>query len=329
MSTPTVSVIVITYNQEHCIDRALAGILHQKGPFNLQVIVANDASTDDTLTRAKWWKRKHPTEVEIIDHPQNIGFRANYLSAFRKATGTYIAMCDADDYWTDSSKLARQVAYMEAHPECAITFHRVINHYADTREKTLSNGGQRTDTDITHLSRSNFITNMSVLYRRALVPASELPEWLAEVSLPDYAYHMLYAAHGTIHYFARPMGVYTQSAAGAWSLNTRAQRLRMALNVRHKLLEYFPTDSPARPGLIDASVDILIALLLLTEAPKLRQEIINKIKTLKPTLTDHDINQMALNSSDAQMKHSAAVPRRLAKRLYRLITRYIPLPKPC
>ena len=40
-----------------------------------------------------------------------------------------MAICDADDYWSCRSKLKRQVDYMEAHPDCALTFHRMINFY--------------------------------------------------------------------------------------------------------------------------------------------------------------------------------------------------------
>lgn len=46
-----------------------------------------------------------------------------------------MAMCDADDYWCDRTKLRRQVEYMEQHGDCAITFHRVINHYASQGTK--------------------------------------------------------------------------------------------------------------------------------------------------------------------------------------------------
>lgn len=39
------------------------------------------------------------------------------------AYGKYIAILDCDDYWTDDTKLQRQVSYMEKHPECSGTFY--------------------------------------------------------------------------------------------------------------------------------------------------------------------------------------------------------------
>lgn len=326
----TVSVIIITYNQQHCIDRAIAGVMHQRGDFDIELIVANDASTDDTLTHVKRWQRRYPQSVKIIDHPANVGFRANYLSAFRAATGRYLAMCDADDYWTDPGKLARQTAWMEAHPECAITFHRVINVYEPGGEKSLSNGGQAIDTDITHLSRSNYITNMSVMYRRALV--TDYPDWLAEASLPDYAYHMLYAAHGSIHYFSRPMGVYSQSAAGAWSLNGEAERLKMALDVRKRLIDHLPPDSPAQRGLRDASADIVVALADLARRAGDRDKarmLRDRITEIAPHLDDAEIDRRLQRRADLVDRRPRMTPKRLARRAFRLFTRLLPSPRPC
>ncbi len=331
-NSPMVSVVMITYNQQHCIDSAIAGVINQRTSFPVELIVANDASTDDTLTHILRWQQSYPDRIRIIDHKTNVGFRANYLSAVRQASGRYMCMCDADDYWIDSSKLSRQVEYMEAHPECAITFHRVVNLYEPSGKKTLSNGGQAVDTDISHLSRSNYITNLSVMYRRMLVPPEQLPDWIAETGLPDYAYHMLYAAHGTIHYFNKPMGLYRQSASGEWSLNGERHRLNMALDVRRHLVGYFGPDHPATPGLTNASADILIALMELARRSSDDEEyrrLTAELRLLLPDITDSEISQridrrLALISSTG----GSSLKNALRKSWHR-ITRLLPTPKPC
>ncbi|MCM1483255.1 MAG: glycosyltransferase [Muribaculaceae bacterium] len=330
---PMVSVVMITYNQQHCIDSAISGVLHQRTTFPIELIVANDASTDDTLTHVLAWQRRYPDNVVVINHKENVGFRANYLSAVRRARGRYMCMCDADDYWTDPTKLARQVRYMEEHPECAITFHRVINLYDPSGRKTLSNGSQATDTDITHLSRSNYITNLSVMYRRTLVPPEEIPGWIAEAGLPDYAYHMLYAAKGTIHYFRRPMGLYRQSASGEWSLNGERHRLSMALDVRSRLMKHFGPEHQAYPGLRDASADILTALLDLARKAhdeKEAERITQQLRELIPHITTHDIETRLLQRN-ITLSHKAAKPiwQRILRRSWHLITTLLPTPRPC
>lgn len=329
---PKVSVIVITYNQEHCIDRALSGVLHQRGDFDLELIVANDASTDKTVACVRRWQKLYPDSVKLIDHKQNVGFQANYLSGFRAATGDYLCLCDGDDWWTDRSKLQRQMRYMESHPDCAITFHRVINLYRPGGVKTLSNGGTATDTTIEQLSRSNYITNLSVMYRRALVSAEELPDWLAEVSLPDYAYHILYGSRGNIHYMKRPMGVYLQSAAGAWSLSGEERRLNMALDVRTRLMEHLGPDSAAYEGLRQASADIVTALIDLARQQSDKDKEL-RLTGLLGSLAP-EIDAAALQQAIDRRHRQAARGRRpgvksIIKSIYRRFTTILPNPKPC
>lgn len=218
---PLVSVVMITYNQQWCIHQAIAGVIKQKVDFPIELIITDDASTDNTGDVVKEWQQRYPNVIRYYRNATNLGMQGNYLKAFKLCRGKYMAMCDADDYWFAANKLATQVAYMESHKECAITFHRVVNYYSETGVKSLSNGSQKADTTILDLSRGNYITNMSVMYRRELVDLQNLPQWMSTISLPDYAMHMMYAAHGSIHYFNRPMGVYRQNNIGAWSQNTK------------------------------------------------------------------------------------------------------------
>ncbi|MBO4944780.1 MAG: glycosyltransferase [Muribaculaceae bacterium] len=265
--TPTVSVVMVAYNQAHLIERAIKGVVRQRTRFGIQLIISDDASTDDTCRVAMEWQRKYPDIVEVYRNERNLGIQRNYLAAMSRARGEYIAMCDADDYWCDRSKVERQLGWMEAHPECAVTFHRVVNHYPRTHTMSLSNPGQKTETTIADLSRGNYITNCSVIYRRVL-EVSSLPAWITGDVWPDYPLHMLHARHGSIHYFSRPMAVYRQGDTGAWTTNGRLGQLRKALKVREHLLEEFATDEAAREGLNQAVAAIHAAMETAGDVPR-------------------------------------------------------------
>lgn len=263
-----VSVSVVAYNQEDIISDAIKGVVGQRCSFPFELVIVDDNSTDGTFDVIKEWQQRYPHIIKAYRNPKNLGLQRNYFEAFSHCTGKYLALCDGDDYWCDASKLRRQIEYMEAHPECAITFHRVVNLYEYNGTMSFSNGSQRRDTTVTDLSHANYITNLSVIYRRECVDFEALPEWFkTENPLPDYALHLLFATHGTIHYFRRPMGVYRIRKTSTWSEARRNEQLQMALTVRQKFMEYFKADPRITPGLEAACQRIRTAMAQPADAP--------------------------------------------------------------
>lgn len=253
---PMVSVVMIACNNEATLREAIDGVLGQQCDFSIELLVSDDASSDSTPAIIDEYARLYPGVVMPLHHDVNVGIQRNYLSVFPHCRGRYMAMCDADDYWCSRHKLARQVAYMESHEGCAVCFHRVVNLYLPSREMSLSGRPARADMTINDLARANVITNMSVMYRRSLVDLGALPGWMEEVKLVDYVMHMLYAAHGSIHFINRPMGVYRQWSGGAWSRTSRERQLAMSLKVRQYLMEQFSDRPAVVAGLKEASLKI-------------------------------------------------------------------------
>lgn len=292
-----------------------AGLVKQNGDFRLRLIIMDDCSTDRTGEIALDWQRRYPGIIEYHRNERNLGLQGNYLAAFRLVTADYMAICDADDYWISSRKLARQTEYMELHPECALTFHRVVNYYEESGEKSLSNGGQQTDCTIKELSRSNFITNLSVVYRRELVDLCDLPEWIRTDRSPDYAMHLLYAAHGTIHYFRRPMGVYRKAAGSSWSLTEQFERLKMSLIVRRNLMREFAGRNEVTEGLHAAATAILRSMGRCADSDE-------RTEYVRQQAEDLDVS-VEIGAT------GATKPRRsLTTRIRAAISKLVPVPKP-
>ena len=134
-----VSVVMVAYNSAPYIGEAIAGVLRQKCDFKVQLVICDDASTDNTGGIVTEWDKRHPGVIDYHRNDLNLGVQRNYLKALSLCRGKYITMCDADDYWCCRTKLSRQVAYMEAHPDCTVCYHRVVNYYEATREISLSN----------------------------------------------------------------------------------------------------------------------------------------------------------------------------------------------
>lgn len=231
-----VSVIMIAYNQEATIGEAIRSVVKQRAPFAFELIVADDASTDSTAAVAEEWQRRYPDIVRVIRREKNLGLQANFLDAWSRVKGEYVAICEGDDHWSSASKLRRQAEWLDAHPDYSLVFHRVWNHYADTKTLSLSNPRQQTDITLEDLARGNVITNLSVMYRA--IPFGELPEWIREIKLFDYAFHSLHLARGKGRFIWRPMAVYRRYSRGIWSGDPQ-RALRLALDVRERLINHF------------------------------------------------------------------------------------------
>lgn len=109
-----VSVVVVAYNAADSIADTLDSIYHQTYPA-LELIIADDASKDNTVAVAKAWIETHRdrfTDCILIAHEKNQGVAENLNSGIRAATGDYIKDFGADDR-LHPTYLEAHVAYLE------------------------------------------------------------------------------------------------------------------------------------------------------------------------------------------------------------------------
>lgn len=131
---PLVSIVCITYNHEPYLRQALEGFLMQKVNFPLEIILAEDCSTDGTRKICEEYVAKYPALIHYIYRDHNVGYNENEYEAMCAAKGKYVAYCEGDDYWTDSHKLQKQVDFLENHPEYTVCWHRCKHHNVETGE---------------------------------------------------------------------------------------------------------------------------------------------------------------------------------------------------
>jgi hypothetical protein len=122
---PFVSILCITYNHARYIDDTIRGFLAQQTPFPFEILIHDDASTDQTAELVRQWQRKCPSIIRTVLQTENQFSRGvcPLDLLLRQARGQYVATCEGDDYWIEPSKLARQVAFLEKHPEFSCSAH--------------------------------------------------------------------------------------------------------------------------------------------------------------------------------------------------------------
>lgn len=124
-SQPIVSICCITYNHENYLSEALDSFLMQETDFPFEIIIRDDASTDKTAILIKEYENKYPNIIKPIYEKEN-GLQQGIKPlpvAIKRARGEYIAICEGDDYWTDSKKLQIQLTEMKKYPDYKMSFH--------------------------------------------------------------------------------------------------------------------------------------------------------------------------------------------------------------
>ena len=116
---PMVSVVVPVYNLEKYIVQCAESILTSSGKVEMEVILVNDGSTDQTAEKLERLQQEHlPFNVNII-HQQNAGVSAARNTGLRAAKGKYVCFVDADDY-VEKEYVQRLMIHANAFPDTVI-----------------------------------------------------------------------------------------------------------------------------------------------------------------------------------------------------------------
>jgi len=237
MSTPLVSVRVITYNHEKYIAQCLEGILMQRTDFPFEVIVGEDCSADRTREIVLDYQARFPDKIRVITSERNVGGMANAIRVQQACSGKYHALCEGDDYWIDPLKLQKQAEFMEANPDISMCCHDAYvmrdDKNASPRYYCSPNIPDRLRIYDLFERWRLFIPTASMFARSQLL--ASLPDWRTEIIYGDLLFRLWCAHHGDIGYLPEAMSVYrvhkTSLMAG---LNNIEQRGNIYINLYSK-----------------------------------------------------------------------------------------------
>jgi glycosyltransferase involved in cell wall biosynthesis len=172
MNDPKVSVLIPSYNQEEIIEQTVMSSLTQDYD-NLEVVVSDDASADRTPQILKELEAKYPQRLKVFLHQTNLGVTKNHTRGLLECSGELIAFQDGDDLFLPG-KIKKQVAFMQAHPDCTICSHDV-DVFDSESGKTLYLWSQRfgrREGGMYELVRyGNYLSSVSVMVRKLHIPS--------------------------------------------------------------------------------------------------------------------------------------------------------------
>lgn len=237
MDELSVLVLMPTYNHERFISMAIEGVLIQKTTFPVKLIVSDDCSTDRTLEYISKYQGRANVEIVTITEDVNKGAFANgakLRSLASDSKSKYIAICEGDDYWTDSLKLQKQVDFLEQNPLYALCFHQTKTVYEGGQEHLYNDFTEDKSFELIDLIQRPFISTVSSVFRNI----QPLPDWFEETP-GDWPFFLFLATHGNLYYMNDCMAVYNRHSGGIWSSLNNDTKYTNTINLLDKLDKIF------------------------------------------------------------------------------------------
>lgn len=227
-----VTACLITFNHEKYVAKAIEGMLHQKTKFKYEILVHDDASTDETVNIIKDYCKKYPGKIRTIFQKKNQFSQGldKIILYFMlpEIRGKYMAFCEGDDFWSDENKLQKQYEAMQNKPDYSVCAHRtnVINENGSLTGRTIpfrfklpfSLDGDEYIRFV--LKNDNHLFHTSSLFVRTACMkeiAGNLPEFMKISKIEDRIILLYLGTKGNIFYIDESMSNYRIMSEGSWS----------------------------------------------------------------------------------------------------------------
>ena len=230
----SVDIILFCYNQEQYIEQALRSIYAQELPKDVsaRIIVADDASPDNTLAIIKRLAPESPFPMTFLPEEPNMGISKNYKRSFAATEADYVAILEGDDYWLPNH-LAQHIEFLENHPECSMSMNEISflfdSGYIHTELLVHDESADHICVDIhKQITEGNQLGNLSACAFRGH-DLRELPNDLFELPVSDWMLGVMMSERGDIGILKGTTSVYRIKESGVWAGRSRWQQHKVML----------------------------------------------------------------------------------------------------
>lgn len=226
-----VSVCIMTYNQKEFIEECINSILRQETTFSFEIIIGEDESNDGTREICLAYAKKYPEKIRLLLHKRanNIKIndkptgRFNFLYNLLHARGEFIALCEADDFWTDNFKLTKQVQLLENNPQCTGCFHDFqINYVGNSRSRIQKYRGIK-QFDLEYFLKKNpYIATASLVFKKSIL--RNVPNSITKLFAADFLLKYIILLSGNFVHVDSVMSAYNKGTEGSWTSIKKDQK---------------------------------------------------------------------------------------------------------
>lgn len=228
---PVVSVIIPAYNAEKTIEKCLDSLFNQTLK-EIEIIVINDCSKDNTLKILKKYKNK----IKLIDNKKNLGPAGSRNKGLDVAQGKYIGFVDADD-WVAPNMYELMSSKMN--DEVDLVACSRIN-VTKSGEKPIINKNKDTDAKA-FTKTSNY--NCDKLFKREIIEKHHLrlPEQYSYAE--DFAFGIRYKYYANkMCILEEPLYYYLADSEGSIT-NSYKRNLLNIIKVLEEMLDFFKKEN--------------------------------------------------------------------------------------
>jgi len=231
--SPTVSVICTTYNQEQYIEDAIRGFLLQETDFSFEIIIHDDASTDQTLNILYRYQDRYPNLIKLVTQNFNQYSQGKQIISLvvPYAKADYIAICEGDDFWIDAKKLQTQMNFLLEQPNFDICFHSVKTIIKD--DIVLPSEVRNSLPAVVKLINviaggGSYMPTASLILKKSII--QNLPDWFHKMPIGDYFIQVYGSLNGAL-FLSNEMAAYRMLATNSW---TRKMKDDSQLRIRNE-----------------------------------------------------------------------------------------------
>lgn len=221
-----VSIMITCYNLRDEIDNAIQSVVDQLMPFDWELLIGDDGSTDGTIERIETWLKKKPNNVKMFvmertSTNEKNGIRAarNRANLLEHAKGDYLIFLDGDDNFIGTDKIKRQVDLLEKneYSKCSCCAHNIIaNDIINKKKYKMANETikQGVFSSIDYWPSMYFHTN-TILFRKKCKQMMLDPIYRDYLNDNFITYIIL--QYGDIFYINEAMAQYNLIGNGLWT----------------------------------------------------------------------------------------------------------------
>lgn len=222
LDKPVVSICCITFNHATYLEDALKSFLCQKTDFPFEILVHDDASTDETSSILRKYAKNYPRLIKPIFQSENKyskGYMPNPSFNYPRVNGEFVAICEGDDCWLSETKLQRQYEIAKDQ-QVSVVFHSAVELNMYDQSRTIVSKQRDSDGFVPLIDsvkgRGAFMPTASLFFRAKIIK-DRLSWFENDWPIGDFFLQMILSYEGKIYYIDEPMCLYRRNAPGSWT----------------------------------------------------------------------------------------------------------------